>query len=87
VRAIIRSIWPDHLEDKAIAIASRESNLIPTAYNGWCCYGLFQIYFNANASFLRSIGVTSASQLYDPYVNTRAAFAMYQVSGWRPWGG
>ena len=41
---IIRDVWPDELEDKALEIAWRESNYIPTAYNGWCCYGLFQIY-------------------------------------------
>jgi len=87
VRAIIRSIWPDALEDKAIAIATRESGLNPRAYNGSCCYGLFQIYFTANRTFLATLGVTSATQLLDPTINARAAYAMYQRSGWAPWGG
>jgi LysM repeat protein len=86
VTQIIRDIWPDNLEAAAIAIATRESNLIPTVHN-YCCYGLFQIYFNANKTFLASVGVTSAAQLYDPVVNASAAYAMYQHSGWAPWGG
>lgn len=86
VAQIIRDIWPDDLENAAIAIATRESNLIPTVRN-YCCYGLFQIYFTANQAFLASVGVTSAAQLYDPVVNTTAAYAMYRHSGWAPWGG
>ena len=57
--AIIRDVWPDGLEDRAVLIAQRESSLQPDAYNGWCCYGLFQIYFDANRSFLASLGVTN----------------------------
>lgn len=86
VTQIIRDVWPDDLENAAIAIATRESNLIPTVRN-YCCYGLFQIYFNANKAFLASVGVTSAAQLYDPTVNATAAYAMYRHSGWAPWGG
>jgi len=83
---IIRDVWPDDLEDTAIQIATRESNLIPTAHNS-CCYGLFQIYYAAHKSWLASIGVTSAAQLYDPQVNANAAYALYRMSGWAPWGG
>ena len=83
---IIRNVWPDDLEDIAIQIATRESNLIPTAHN-YCCYGLFQIYYSAHKSWLAGIGVTSAAQLYDPQVNANAAYALYRVSGWSPWGG
>jgi LysM repeat protein len=83
---IIRDVWPDDLEDTAIQIATRESNLIPTAHNS-CCYGLFQIYYAAHKSWLASIGVTSAAQLYDPQVNANAAYALYRTSGWAPWGG
>lgn len=85
VAQIIRDVWPDELEDEAIRIATRESNLIPTVRN-WCCYGLFQIYFNANKASLASWGITSASQLYDPKVNAYAAYAMYlRAGGWGPW--
>lgn len=84
VAQIIRDVWPDNLEDQAIAIATRESNLIPTAHNS-CCYGLFQIYFNANKSWLVGIGITSPAQLYDPQVNASAALTLYNKSGWAPW--
>ena len=85
VEGIIRYVWPDELEERALAIAYRESRHVPTAYNGWCCYGLFQIYFNVNRSFLAGQGVTSADQLLDAYTNARVAYAMYQASGWDPW--
>jgi hypothetical protein len=51
-----------------------------------CCYGLFQIYYSAHKTWLASIGVTSAAQLYDPRVNASAALALYNTSGWAPWG-
>lgn len=87
VVAIIRAVWPDELEEHALAIAERESNFVPTAKN-YCCYGLFQIYWNVHKGWLRGIGVTSASQLYDPTTNANAAYALYQRSGgWGPWGG
>jgi LysM domain/Transglycosylase SLT domain len=85
VEAIIREVWPDELEEEALRIAKRESNLKPTAKN-WCCYGLFQIYFSVHKSWLAKIGVTSASQLLDPTVNANAAYTLYQrAGGFGPW--
>jgi hypothetical protein len=84
VEAIIREVWPDDLEEQALAIAKRESKLIPTSRN-YCCYGVFAIYYEAGKKFLNSIGVTSADQLFDPWVNVRAAFALYGIAGWKPW--
>ncbi|MCU1397438.1 MAG: hypothetical protein JWN62_547, partial [Acidimicrobiales bacterium] len=85
VEQIIRNVWPDDLEDEAVRIATRESNLVPTVRNS-CCYGLFQIYFTANKSSLVSWGITSDSRLYDPQVNAYAAYAMYlRAGGWGPW--
>jgi hypothetical protein len=81
---IIRDVWPDDLEDHAIAIATRESRLQPSARNA-CCWGLFQINWQAHHAWLAEIGVTSASQLLDPSTNTQAALALYQRDGWRPW--
>lgn len=87
VEAIIRQVWPDELEEKAIEIATRESKLKPTARN-WCCSGLFQIYYGVHHTWLAGIGVTSADQLLDPTVNANAAYALYQRAGsWKPWGG
>jgi hypothetical protein len=87
VQAIIRAVWPDDLEDKAIEVARRESTFRPTAKN-FCCYGIFQIYWEVHRSWLAGMGITSAEQLYDPTLNARAALALYQRSGgWGPWGG
>ncbi len=85
VAQIIREVWPDTLEDEAIRIATRESGLVPTVHN-YCCYGLFQIYYTAHKTWLASIGITSAAQLYDPRVNATAALALYNSNGWTPWG-
>jgi hypothetical protein len=87
VQAIIRDVWPDALEDKAIEVARRESTFRPTAKN-FCCYGIFQIYWDVHKGWLSGMGITSPEQLYDPTVNARAALALYQRSGgWGPWGG
>jgi hypothetical protein len=85
VVAIIRSVWPADLQDQALAIAWRESNYQPRAKN-FCCFGLFQINAAANAASLRALGAT-ANDLFDPLVNARVAYYMYQRSGWAPWGG
>ena len=87
VAQIIRDVWPDDLEDKAIAIATRESNLQPGVRNA-CCFGLFQIYFDVHDGWLAGMGVTQATQLYDPLVNAQAALTLYfRSGGWGPWGG
>ena len=82
--AIIREIFPDRLERRAVKISKRESHLNHVAHN-WCCLGLFQIYFGANQAFLGTLGITNASQLLDARTNATAAYAMYQRSGWSPW--
>jgi hypothetical protein len=87
VEQIIRNVWPDDLEDKALRIAWRESNYQADVRN-YCCYGLFQIYWSVHQSWLRGMGVNSAYDLYDAETNTRAAYALYQrAGGWGPWGG
>jgi LysM repeat protein len=83
---IIRDVWPDDLEDHAIAIADRESHLNPSARN-FCCYGLFQVYYSVHRAWLGTIGVVSPAQLWDPRVNALVAYQMYMRSGFAPWGG
>ena len=83
--AIIREVFPDNLEDRAIAIARRESHLNAAAYNS-CCVGLFQIHWRAHKSWLSKMGITSARQLLDAQVNATAAYAMYKRSNnWGAW--
>ena len=81
---MIREIWPDDLEERALTIAKRESGLRPWVSN-WCCYGVFAIYFEMGKSWLADLGVTSAEQLYDARTNITAAYHLYTLSGWRPW--
>ncbi len=86
VQQIIRDVFPDHLEERALMIADRESNFVPTAKN-YCCYGLFQIYWSVHRGWLSELGITSDQQLFDAETNARAALALYRRSGgWGPWG-
>jgi LysM repeat protein len=83
--AIIREIWPDHLDGRAVAIAKRESKLNAAAWN-WCCVGLFQINWSAHHTWLKRMGITSPQQLLDARVNAKAGLAIYKRSnGWGAW--
>ena len=85
--AIIREVFPDSLETRAIAIAKRESQLNAANYNGKCCIGLFQIYWKVHRSWLKNIGITDPNQLLDAPTNARAAYALYKRSNsWSAWG-
>jgi len=82
---IIRDVFPDALEKRALEIVQRESHTNAAAYN-FCCYGLFQIHFQAHKSWLASIGVTNPSQLLDAGTNARAALTLYKRSNsWAAW--
>lgn len=88
VEQLIRDVWPDDLEERALEIAWRESKYRPNAYNGWCCYGLFQIHWGAHQSWLDDLGIHTIDDLRDARKNTEAAYAIYQrAGGWGPWGG
>jgi len=88
VERIIREIFPARQHEKALAVAWRESNHRPEVDNGWCCYGLFQIYYTVHQDWLRGFGVNQASDLYDARTNTIVAYELYrQAGGWGPWGG
>ena len=84
--AIIRDIFPDHLEARAIAIAKRESQLNAANYNGGCCIGLFQLHWQAHKSWMRTSGITNPAQLLDAHINAKAALALYKRShSWSAW--
>jgi LysM repeat protein len=85
--AIIREVFPDHLEGRAIELAKRESQLNAANYNGGCCIGLFQLHWQAHRSWMRNIGISSPEQLLDAHINAKAALALYKRSNsWAAWG-
>ena len=85
--AIIREVFPDRLEERAVAIAKRESQLNAANINGSrCCLGLFQIHWLAHRSWLKNIGITTPEQLLDARENARAGLALYKRSNsWVAW--
>lgn len=87
VKDVIRSIFPESEWETAFTIAERESRFVPTAYNGWCCYGVFQIYWSVHKSWLDDLGIDSSSDLFDPLLNVRAAHTLWERAGnsWSPW--
>lgn len=74
----------------------RESGGDPKVYNpekqagtpkGWGSYGLTQIYGWANRDWVMPFTKRDLRRLYNPYTNLRAAKKLYDMRGWRPWGG
>ena len=85
--AIIREVFPDHLEGRAIELAKRESQLNAANYNGGCCIGLFQLNWQSHKSWMKDIGITRPEQLLDAHTNAEAALALYKRShSWSAWG-
>jgi len=88
VEGIIRDVWPDDLEDRAVAIATRESRLQPEVINrNGDATGLFQVMWSVHRSWLcPQLGVCAQSQLQDARTNATAALALWQRAGsWQPW--
>jgi LysM repeat protein len=82
---VIREIFPDRLEKRALAIATRESKLNAASWN-WCCVGLFQINWWSHKPWLAKMGITEPEQLLNARTNAKAAYALYRRSnGWGPW--
>ena len=86
VQQLIREIFPPDQHAKALDVAWKESSYRATAYNGWCCYGVFQIYWDVHKGWLDDFGIYQSSDLFDAEKNIRAAYHLYQQSGgWSPW--
>lgn len=80
VKQIIRDVWPDHLEDQAIAVARCESTLKPSAHRRGSQYkGLFQMGRREWAKY------GAGGNPYDPWANAAAALRLHDDRGWRPW--
>jgi LysM repeat protein len=81
----VRDAWPDELEENAFFVVNRESKWNPLSRNS-CCIGLFQLNWNSHKSWMKNYGITDASELLNPEVNAKLAYATWQRSGsWRPW--
>ena len=85
VQALIREIWPDDIEERALQIAYNEAKWRPDLHN-WCCYGVFALYFDFVPANLKArYGVDDPSDLYDARTNISIAYEIYLLSGWDPW--
>lgn len=81
----VRDAWPDELEADAFFVVNRESKWNPLSRNN-CCIGLFQLNWNSHKSWMSNYGITDASELLNPEINAKLAYATWQRSGsWRPW--
>lgn len=91
VAELIRAIWPDSVEDKAIRVARCESDLIPIAVgvsgNGTLDFGVFQ--FNHPSTLPFYLPGDNNRQKIDAALhadaNIRAALRLFQDRGWQPW--
>lgn len=83
--------WPVEQLSKLDRIVWRESRCQPDAYSATHDHGLTQInrFWCADSdAWLKQQGVIDdCADLFRPRVNLRAALAIWQRSGWQPWGG
>lgn len=73
-----------------VAIAKGESGWNTSAYNGKNkdnSYGLWQINMIGSMGPARrqAFGISSNEELFDPYVNARAAMQIFKSQGWKAW--
>lgn len=83
VIGMIRAIWPDDSEERAIRIARCESQLNPNARNPRSsATGVFQVLASTHGAHARRLGMWP---LTDPEKNIRFALELHRRSGFRPW--
>jgi len=90
--------WTQEQQVRAMMIAARESRCTQDAFNAFDSnggsYGIYQIngyWCRPNKywpqGWLQTQGILkTCTDLLDPWINTRAAYAIQQNSGWAPWG-
>ncbi|MGQ0617627.1 MAG: transglycosylase SLT domain-containing protein [Acidimicrobiia bacterium] len=85
IEAVIAAVWGE-LAPSALGVASCESTMNPEAVGGnGRYYGLFQIG-TIHQGLVEALGFTW-DQIFDPYVNTIVAKAVFdEAGGWSPWG-
>jgi hypothetical protein len=81
-RSLVASIWPVDQVDNVLAVMNCESGGNPYAHNtnGEDSRGLLQINVGPGAHT-----DMASLDLFDPATNLRAAFQIWQASGWSPW--
>lgn len=87
--------WPVDELAKLDRIVYRESRCDPTAHNkadpNSGSYGYAQLngfWCRGTDSYLQELGlISSCEDLFRPGMNLRSALAIWQRSGWNPWGG
>ena len=82
---------------KIVAIAGRESGWNPRAKNpNTSDHGMWQINWSSNKDIAKSLGANNAEDLFDPYLNAKVAFELFNnAKGWakganpgfHPWRG
>jgi hypothetical protein len=92
VAHLIRQIWPDASEDKAVRVAQCESGLNPIAVggpnsNGTLDFGVFQ--FNDGGTLQAYLPGSTFHAKVDAALhagdNIRAALDLFRARGWEPW--
>lgn len=82
---------------KIVAIAGRESGWNPRAKNpNTSDHGMWQINWSSNKDIAKSLGANNAEDLFDPYLNAKVAFELFNNAkswakgdnpGFHPWRG
>ena len=85
VAQIIRDVWPDDLEDEAIRIATRESNLDPDGQELVLLRPVPDLLQPPTAPGWRASASPAPPSSTTRRVNASAALALYNISGWAPW--
>ena len=82
IQSLAQQYFPSQYVNDMICIAYYESSWCPSAYNGICCYGLWQI----NENHLGEQGCPSTTEeLLNPEVNAQCAAAVLSSQGLNAW--
>ena len=80
--AVIRDVWPDHLEAAALNIARCESG---PKLNGNATNGRYKGLFQIGPGEWRKHRPSADADIYDRRSNAEAAYGLYLARGWQPW--